>query len=73
MDEGFAFMLKNSSGMFRLAEIEDTLHFAKSSLGWSVYISALQVDFERFKKDIKHACNHVKKMQGMKKRKNENA
>ena len=48
-------------------EIEDALHFAKSSVGWSAYISGLQIDFEKFKKEIKQACAHVKKMKSKKK------
>lgn len=43
------------------AEIEDALHYAKSSVGWSAYISGLQIDFDQFKKEILHACEHVKK------------
>lgn len=42
-------------------EIEDALHFAKSSVGWSTYLSGLQVDFEKFKKEILQACDHVRK------------
>lgn len=42
-------------------EIEDALHYAKSSVGWSAYISGQQLDFEKFKKEIKKACAHVKK------------
>ena len=38
------------------AEIEDALHFAKSSAGWSTYINGLQIDFEQFKKEIDQAC-----------------
>lgn len=49
------------------AEIEDALHYAKSSVGWSTYISGHQLDFDKFKKEIKSACNHVKKT--MKKKK----
>lgn len=48
-------------------EIEDALHFAKSSVGWSTYISGLQLDFEKFKKEIKQASLHVKRMQAAKK------
>lgn len=48
------------------AEIEDALHYAKSSVGWSTYISGRQTDFEKFKKEILHACNHVKKQQSKK-------
>lgn len=43
------------------AEIEDALHYAKSSVGWSAYISGLQIDFEKFKKEISSACDHVRK------------
>lgn len=42
-------------------EIEDALHYAKSSVGWSTYISGQQLDFEKFKKEITKACAHVKK------------
>jgi AhpD family alkylhydroperoxidase len=42
------------------AEIEDALHYAKSSVGWSAYISGLQIDFEQFKAEISRACNHVR-------------
>lgn len=42
-------------------EIEDALHYAKSSVGWSSYISGHQIDFDKFKKEIVSACDHVKK------------
>jgi AhpD family alkylhydroperoxidase len=42
------------------AEIEDAVHFAKSSSGWSTYINGLQVDYEVFKKEILQACEHVR-------------
>lgn len=44
-------------------EIEDAIHFAKSSVGWSTYLSGLQMDFDQFKKDITQACDHVRKME----------
>jgi len=34
------------------AEIEDAVHFAKSSAGWSAYLNGLQFDFEQFRKEI---------------------
>jgi AhpD family alkylhydroperoxidase len=45
------------TGMARLngatdAEIEDAVHFAKSSAGWSAYLNGLQFDFEQFRKEI---------------------
>ncbi len=42
------------------AEIEDAVHFAKSSAGWSTYINGLQLNFKEFKKEIDMACEHVR-------------
>ncbi len=50
-------------------EIEDAIHYAKSSVGWSAYLSGLQFDFDKFKKEITQACNHVKKGTKPKKKK----
>lgn len=41
-------------------EIEDAVHFAKSSAGWSTYISGLQLDFDTFKAEVLQACEHVR-------------
>jgi AhpD family alkylhydroperoxidase len=41
-------------------EIEDAVHYAKSTAGWSTYINGLQMDFEVFKKEIDLACEHIK-------------
>ncbi len=38
-----------------VAEIEDAVHYAKSSAGWSAYLNGLQVDYERFKDELKQA------------------
>jgi AhpD family alkylhydroperoxidase len=48
------------------AEIEDAVHYAKSSAGWSTYINGMQLNYEEFKKEIDGACEHVRKMQGQK-------
>jgi AhpD family alkylhydroperoxidase len=45
------------------AEIEDAVHYAKSSAGWSTYISGLQLDLDQFKKEVLAACEHVRKQQ----------
>ena len=45
------------------AEIEDAIHFAKSSAGWSAYINGLQSDFDQFKREVRTACDHVRSMQ----------
>ena len=42
------------------AEIEDAVHFAKSSAGWSAYLSGMQTDFEQFKSEVRHACEHAR-------------
>ena len=44
------------------AEIEDAVHYAKSSAGWSTYINGLQIDFETFKDEVSRACEHVRSM-----------
>ncbi len=49
------------------AEIEDAIHFAKSSAGWSTYLNGMQMDYEQFKSEVKGACEHVRSMQGAEK------
>lgn len=46
-------------------EIEDALHFAKSSAGWSAYVNGLQIDFEQFKDETLQACEHVRSTQAV--------
>ncbi len=41
-------------------EIEDALHFAKSSAGWSTYINGLQLDFDEFAKEVDEVCEFVR-------------
>ena len=48
------------------AEIEDAVHYAKSSAGWSAYINGLQLDYDEFKSEVSRACEHVRKMQKVK-------
>ena len=42
------------------AEIEDAVHYAKSTAGWSTYVNGLQMDFETFKDEVDRACEHVR-------------
>ena len=42
------------------AEIEDAIHYAKSSAGWSTYINGLQLDYDQFTKEIDQVCEHVR-------------
>lgn len=44
-------------------EIEDAVHYAKSSAGWSTYINGLQLDYDEFKDEVVQACEHVRSMQ----------
>lgn len=44
-------------------EIEDAVHFAKSSAGWSAYLNGLQVDFDQFKKEVLQVCEHTRELQ----------
>jgi AhpD family alkylhydroperoxidase len=45
------------------AEIEDAVHFAKSSAGWSAYLNGLQFEFKQFKQEVLDIAEHVRKMQ----------
>ena len=49
------------------AEIEDAVHYAKSSAGWSTYINGMQIDYDQFKSEVIKASEHVRSMQGGKK------
>jgi AhpD family alkylhydroperoxidase len=48
------------------AEIEDAVHYAKSSAGWSAYLNGLQFDYEQFKSEILKIADHVRKAQAAK-------
>jgi AhpD family alkylhydroperoxidase len=41
-------------------EIEDAVHYAKSSAGWSAYLNGLQVDYDTFKDEVNRACEYVR-------------
>ena len=45
------------------AEIEDAVHYAKSSAGWSAYINGLQIDYDQFTREIDQACEHIRNSQ----------
>jgi AhpD family alkylhydroperoxidase len=45
------------------AEIEDAVHFAKSSAGWSTYVNGMQLDFDEFKQEVEQACEFVRRKQ----------
>jgi len=41
-------------------EIEEASHFAKMSVGWSVYIHGMQMDFNQFKDELRRIIEHVR-------------
>ncbi len=43
-------------------EIEEAVHYAKSSAGWSAYLNGMQVDFEEFRDELRQAGEYVKRM-----------
>ena len=42
------------------AEIEDAVHYAKSSAGWSTYLNGMQVDLEQFKREVRSAVAYAR-------------
>lgn len=48
-------------------EIEDAVHFAKSSAGWSTYLNGLQFDFDQFKEEMRQAGEYIRTHQGVQK------
>jgi len=41
------------------AEIEDALHYTKSTTGWSTYINGSQLDYDQFKAEVDAIVKHV--------------
>lgn len=41
-------------------EIEDAVHYAKSSAGWSAYLNGMQVDYDQFKDELLESIEYVK-------------
>lgn len=44
-------------------EIEEAVHYAKHSAGWSTYLQGLQTDYEEFKSEIRKISEHVREME----------
>lgn len=47
------------------AEIEDAVHFAKASAGWSTYLNGLQIDFDQFEEEMRQASEFIRSKNGM--------
>jgi len=43
-------------------EIEEAVHYAKSSAGWSAYLNGMQVDYEKFKDELRRSGEYAKRM-----------
>lgn len=41
-------------------EIEEAVHLAKASAGWSTYINGLQIDYDQFKQEMNHIVDYIK-------------
>lgn len=48
------------------AEIEDAVHYAKTSAGWSTYINGLQLDYDQFKEEVLQVCEHARSQSAVK-------
>jgi len=49
------------------AEVEDAVHLAKNSAGWSAYLNGMQVDYATFKDEVKRAVEYNKAKEALKK------
>jgi len=47
------------------AEIEDAVHFAKSSMGWSTYLHGMQIPLEDFKAEVQRIAHYVREHQAV--------
>lgn len=43
------------------AELEDAIHYAKATAGWSTYVNGHQMDQTQFRKEVLQVCEHVKR------------
>jgi AhpD family alkylhydroperoxidase len=46
------------------AEIEDAVHYAKSTAGWSAYLNGLSIDFDQFKDEVFQIVEYVQAQTG---------
>lgn len=40
-------------------EIEEAVHYAKHSLGWSAYLNGIRVDYDEFEKELEKIGEHM--------------
>lgn len=44
-------------------EIQEAVHYAKMSTGWSTYLNGMQVDYDLFSEELERMVDHVKEQQ----------
>ena len=44
-------------------EIQNAVHFAKQTAGWSTYVNGMLIDFDLFKREVDQIIEHVKTAQ----------
>jgi AhpD family alkylhydroperoxidase len=44
-------------------EIENAVHYAKWTTGWSTYVNGLDIDIEQFRDEVTKICEHVRSTQ----------
>lgn len=42
------------------AEIQEAVHYAKMSLGWSAYINGMNTDYDEFERELGQVVQHIK-------------
>jgi AhpD family alkylhydroperoxidase len=41
-------------------EIQETIHYAKATAGWSAYINGMALDYNEFTKEMDAICAHIR-------------
>jgi AhpD family alkylhydroperoxidase len=41
-------------------EIQEAVHFAKFTVGWSVYVNGIREDYDQFADELRHATDYVR-------------
>ncbi|MFF1338505.1 hypothetical protein ACFVYT_11420 [Streptomyces sp. NPDC058290] len=41
-------------------EIQEAVHYAKASLGWSAYINGMQEDYDQFASELEQVVEYVR-------------
>ena len=43
-------------------EIQETIHYAKATVGWSAYINGMALDYNEFTKEMDAICAHIREV-----------